>query len=162
MKDLTIFIITCGEGSLDECMGSIESQHVGSKSRPNVEVIKDVYPVSEAFNEMHKRSQTPYFIQVDADIILNKDAIDKLYQAMKKSNFLVYATVGQLYEEGFGLGGSVRCWRRCRKLPRTRPTVSSTGSGRRSSKGSTTKHSIVCLGFPKTWSTVLNGGSDWT
>ena len=112
MSDLTIFVITCGEESLDKCMESIQRQHLGGNNKPKVEIIRDVYPVNKAFNQMHKRCKTAYFIQVDADVILHEDALITLYEAMKKSSFMTYATYGQLYEEGFGLGGSVRCWRK--------------------------------------------------
>ncbi len=110
MSDLTVFILTCGEESLKQCMETLERQ--GLEDGTNIELINDVYPMSEAFNEMHRRCKTPYFIQVDADVILNDGAIDALYQNLKRSNFFIYATYGQLYEEGFGLGGSVRCWKR--------------------------------------------------
>jgi len=112
MKDLTIFILTSGEESLDECMGAIERQKTSGRTAPHIEIIKDMHPMYKAFNQMHKRCKTDFFIQVDADVILNKDAVSILYEAIKKTNFMVYAAYGQLYEEGFGLGGSVRCWKK--------------------------------------------------
>lgn len=107
--DLTIFILTTGEESLDECMDSIKRQRLSDNTEIKIEVIKDVYPVHVAFNEMHRRCRTPYFIQVDADVILKDGAIDALYQAIKRSNFFIFERFGQLYEEGFGVGGRVRC-----------------------------------------------------
>ena len=112
MKDLTIFILTSGEESLNECMESVKKQSTHGRAAPHVEIIKDVYPVHEAFNQMHTRCKTDFFIQVDADVILKNDAVVILYEAMKRASFMVYAAYGQLYEEGFGPGGSVRCWRK--------------------------------------------------
>jgi len=112
LKDLTVFVLTTGEESLSECLRAIERQNVDKDGRFTVEIIKDVYPVHEAFNEMHIRAKTPYFIQVDADVILDDGAIETLYKAAKYSSPLVCAAYGQLYEEGFGPGGSVRCWKR--------------------------------------------------
>jgi hypothetical protein len=68
--------------------------------------------MSEAFNEMHRRSKTPYFVQVDADMILNPNAVQTLYDGVCKSFPWEYAVYGPLYEEGFGVGGTVRCWKR--------------------------------------------------
>lgn len=112
MSDMTIFIITCGEDVFNECMAAIRQQTLNCKIDIPVEVIKDVYPMSEAFNEMHRRCKTPYFVQVDADIILNDDALAILYQGIKKSFFFQYVVYGQLFEEGFGAGGAVRCWKK--------------------------------------------------
>jgi hypothetical protein len=68
--------------------------------------------MSEAFNEMHRRCQTPYFVQVDGDMILKEGAITRLYEGIRRTGFFTYAVYGQLYEEGFGPGGTVRCWKR--------------------------------------------------
>ena len=112
MKDLTLFVITTGEETTEECMKALQNQKISGPGGFNIEVIKDVYPMHEAFNQMHKRSKTPYFIQVDADVILKNNAVDTLYRAAKSSSPFVYAACGQLYEEGFGPGGSVRCWKK--------------------------------------------------
>lgn len=112
MSDLTIFVITTGEESFDECIGAVKRQDLAGIREPGIEIIKDIFPVHEAFNEMHRRSKTPYFIQVDADVILDKDAVALLYKAIRRAGPFVYAAYGQLYEEGFGPGGSVRCWKR--------------------------------------------------
>lgn len=112
MDDLTVFLITCGEESLNRCMESLQKQHLSGKSSPKLEVIRDVYPMSEAFNQMHKRCKTPYFLQVDSDVVLNDGAVQALYETVRTSPFFIYAAYGQLYEEGFGLGGSLRCWKK--------------------------------------------------
>ena len=46
------------------------------------------------------------FIQVDADMILNTDAISYLYNEIRKTPFWIYRFSGSLYEEGFGKGGA--------------------------------------------------------
>ena len=112
MKDLTVFVITCGEEKLGECIEALNAQAPQSNGALKIEIIRDMHPMHIAFNEMHKRCTTPYFIQVDADVILGEGAIYTLYNAIKKSSFFTYAAYGQLYEEGFGPGGSLRCWKK--------------------------------------------------
>lgn len=112
MRDLTVFVITCGEEGLDNCLDSVKKQKLSLGSKPDIQIIRDIYPMSEAFNQMHKRCKTPYFVQVDADVILNEDAIGALYENIQKTGLFTYAVYGQLYEEGFGPGGSVRCWKK--------------------------------------------------
>lgn len=110
MPEVTLFIISCGEESFEECLEAINKQTIYDKLK--IEIIKDVYPMSRAFNAMHERCSTPYFIQVDADMILNKNACELLYNEALSTNFLTYVVYGQLYEEGFGIGGTVRCWKK--------------------------------------------------
>ena len=109
---ITVFIIHCGEESFNQCFSSIQNQKLAYNTSIKIEIIKDVYPMSEAFNEMHRQCQTPYFVQVDTDMILNEDAIQILYDEIIKTPFWIYAVYGQLYEEGFGIGGTVRCWKK--------------------------------------------------
>lgn len=71
-----------------------------------------MYPMSEAFQAMPDRCQTRYFVQVDADMVLHPHAVRTLYRSVKDSGFRTYRVQGQLYEEGFGMGGSVKCWKR--------------------------------------------------
>src|SRR3989338_9047053 len=104
MRDLTVYIITSGEASFQKSLRALEKQTLVSGKDFNIEVIRNVYPMSEAFNQMHMRCQTPFFVQVDADMILRDFAINYLYEEMRKCSFLTYVTYGQLYEDGFGIG----------------------------------------------------------
>ncbi|MDA8792855.1 hypothetical protein N9N67_06385 [Bacteriovoracaceae bacterium] len=111
-NEVTVFVVTIGEDSLDECVKAIENQTYKKDHQLPIEIIKDIFPMSEAFNEMHRRCQTKFFVQVDADVILKPEAVQTLYNAIKNKSFLTYASYASLYEEGFGVGGSVRCWRK--------------------------------------------------
>jgi len=108
LKDLTVFIISSGEETKDDCIQALENQNCLFK----IKNIHDISPMSAAFQAMPDRCDTKYFIQVDADMILNVDAVLTLYNAIKESSFLVYRVAGQLYEEGFGIGGAVKCWKK--------------------------------------------------
>lgn len=106
--DLTVFFITF----LMTNSKSLLSLRGQSYKDFYVNIIKNVSPMSEAFNEMHRRCLTPYFIQLDEDMILDKTAVERLYNAIKISSPKVYMVYGQLYQPDFGLGGSVKCWKK--------------------------------------------------
>jgi len=106
--DLTIFVISTGEETLDECEDALARQ----TRRARVERIVDVYPMSAAFQAMPDRCETPYFLQVDADMLLHENAVQRLHDAVRRSPPWVFQVSGQLFEEGFGVGGAVKCWKR--------------------------------------------------
>lgn len=68
--------------------------------------------MSAAFQAMPDRCRTRYFVQVDADMVLEPDAVERLYERIRRSGLRTYQVSGQLYEEGFGPGGAVKCWKR--------------------------------------------------
>ncbi len=108
LDDLTVFVISTGEETEADCVAALEAQNCTFR----IEHIRGVTPMSAAFQAMPDRAQTPYFLQVDADMILNPDAVSALYDAVRASPFWVYRVAGTLYEEGFGIGGAVKCWKK--------------------------------------------------
>jgi hypothetical protein len=107
-EDLTVFVVSTGEETADECMAALEAQ----TRKARVELIAGVYPMSAAFQAMPDRCETRYFLQVDADMILNEDAVERLHRAIRRSGPWTFQVSAQLYEEGFGVGGAVKCWKR--------------------------------------------------
>jgi hypothetical protein len=101
-------VIASGEDTYDECLEALHNQDCNFK----IDLIRDVYPMSKAFQTMPDQCQTRYFVQVDADIILHPHAIRTLHQAIRQTSFRIYMAYGRLYEEGFGAGGAVKCWKR--------------------------------------------------
>ena len=67
--------------------------------------------MSSAFQRMPDECNTRYFIQVDSDMILKPHAVQTLYKAISRSFFMIYMIGGQLYEEGIGISGAVKCWK---------------------------------------------------
>jgi len=108
IEDLTVFVIYSGEDIMSECIDSLNKQTCCFK----IEVIKDITPMSCAFQRMPDICRTKFFIQVDADMVLYKDSVMTLYKKIKNTLPFVYRVYGQLYEEGFGLGGSIKCWKK--------------------------------------------------
>lgn len=108
LNDLTVFVISCGEETLPACISSLENQD----STFTIQQINDITPMSAAFQAMPDRCQTPYFLQVDADMLLEPSAVQSLYLATRASPFWVYRVSASLFEEGFGVGGAVKCWKK--------------------------------------------------
>ena len=108
LSDLTVFVITTGEDTYDESLEALQNQDCAFK----IEEIRNVYPMSRAFQAMPDRCRTRYFVQADADFVLRPNTIRVLYDAIRKSGWRTYRVHAQLYEEGFGLGDAVKCWRR--------------------------------------------------
>jgi len=87
MKDLsnvlTVFVISCGENpNYNDCISALNFQSVKFKR----DVIKNYHPMSMAFQEMQTRCTTPYYVQVDEDMILANTAIEFMYNAIKSLN----------------------------------------------------------------------------
>lgn len=76
---VTAFAITTGEPSTDKCIELVRAQTVV----PLIEIIRDVTPMWRAFQEMIERCRTPYYVQVDADMLLDSDAIERLLSVMQ-------------------------------------------------------------------------------
>ena len=108
LEDLTVFVISIGEETYDDCLTALESQDCEFR----IEHINNVSPMSAAFQAMPDRCSTKFFVQVDADMILDPAAIRKLYLSTLQSPFWVYRVSAPLYEEGFGVGGAVKCWKK--------------------------------------------------
>ena len=76
--DLTVFVLTTGEPSTDECLERLRAQDVEFK----LEVIDHVAPMNAAFQAMLDRCMTSLYVQVDADMLLRPNAIRTLRQKM--------------------------------------------------------------------------------
>lgn len=82
-KDLTIFVIKSGNNpNFNDCVAAINQQTIQSE----VNIIENYAPMSVAFQEMLNRCKTPYYIQVDEDMILQPSATEKMLNAIKTSD----------------------------------------------------------------------------
>lgn len=107
--DITVCVLSAVEPPLPECLQAVEAQ-LGGPYR--VIRVHDVFPMSAAFNEMIRQSApSKYVVQVDGDVVLQSWAVQRLLEAIK-TTWWCYMAWGQLFEQGFGYGGSARIWRR--------------------------------------------------
>lgn len=107
-SELTVFLISSEEETKKDCIEALRKQTI----KFNLLEIENIYPMSLAFSQMHLRCKTKYFVQVDSDMILYPNAIEKLYLSIKKTFFFTYRVSAPLYEIGFGKGGMVKCWKK--------------------------------------------------
>jgi len=107
IDDITVFIISTGEDTTAECEEALVNQNCTF----TIKHIKDTYPMSRAFQRMPDECDTKYFVQVDSDMILKPYAVQALYNGIRKSLLNAYMVFGQLYEEGIGDSGAVKCWK---------------------------------------------------
>lgn len=105
--ELTVFVITTGEEPLDDCLAALERQTCAFR----VERVEGVHPMSAAFQAMPDRAVTPMFLQVDADMVLDEDAVERLHAALRRSAPWTYMVAGMLREDG-EVRGSLKCWKR--------------------------------------------------
>lgn len=87
MKDLsdylTVFVIDAGiNPNINACLNALKIQKIKFK----LDIIKDYSPMSAAFQEMLNRATTPYFIQVDNDMIIHHNAIEIMFQGIVQSD----------------------------------------------------------------------------
>lgn len=80
LDDTTIFVTTIGDrANFDDCMQHLRAQTVAAP----IEVIDRVAPLSAAFQEMHVRCSTKFYVQIDEDMILLPDAIRRLRKSIQ-------------------------------------------------------------------------------
>lgn len=78
-NQFTVFVLTVGDDrNFTECLSALDSQTLPVKPR----IIRNIAPLSVALQSMIDQCQTPYYVQVDEDMILYKSAIQVLVEAM--------------------------------------------------------------------------------
>ncbi|NNE07275.1 MAG: hypothetical protein HKN20_01810 [Gemmatimonadetes bacterium] len=77
-NELTVFVITVGAPSFDECRRRIAAQDC----RFRTVVVDRVAPMSRALQRMIDQCETPFFVQVDEDMLLEQFAVRSLYERM--------------------------------------------------------------------------------
>jgi glycosyltransferase involved in cell wall biosynthesis len=85
IDELTVFVIRSGNNpNYEACVSALKNQNCSFTQ----EEIVNVSPMSAAFQQMIERCDTPYYVQVDEDMVLDSNAIERLYFSIKttKSN----------------------------------------------------------------------------
>lgn len=91
----TLFVATIGdEENFRDCMAHLRAQSV---QRP-IEIVDHVAPMSAAFQQMLERCTTPYYVQVDEDMILFPDAIATLERLLAKQPAQVAMVCAPLWD----------------------------------------------------------------
>lgn len=76
MINTTVFVLSRNEPTLKDCIYALEKNKYFDQVQ--VEFIKNISPVNEALNTILDRVDTPYYVQVDADMVLYPFALGRL------------------------------------------------------------------------------------
>jgi glycosyltransferase involved in cell wall biosynthesis len=93
-SEVTVFVSTVGSIEFDACMDALRAQDC----RFRLGIVRNVAPMSAAFQMMMDSCSTPYYVQVDEDMHLYPSAISTLYEDIQKSNPLVLLNCRPLME----------------------------------------------------------------
>jgi hypothetical protein len=79
-SDVTALVLSLGEDTTGRAIASVNAQ-----THPVVDVVlvKNVSPFHRALNQGVALVRTPYFVQVDADMVLDKDCVAALFDCME-------------------------------------------------------------------------------
>lgn len=93
-KSLTVFVSTVGYPTLEKCLHHLHEQDC----RFRLKVVDHVAPMPAAFQRMIDQCETPYFVQVDEDMLLYPHAIRSLYAHMSQTEPNVAQLVYALFD----------------------------------------------------------------
>jgi hypothetical protein len=92
--EVTVFISTIGASSLPACLAHLAQQD----SRFRLRMVENVAPMSAAFQVMVDTCDTPYYVQVDEDMLLHPDAVRRLHASIRSAQANVALVVAYLYD----------------------------------------------------------------
>ena len=105
-SDVSAVLLTMGETTTERALASIERQTLHPAETI---VVEGVTPFSAAIAAAVERVRTPYFVQVDADMILDDTCFERLRRGMSDG---VAIACGGLRDPLLGTIGAVKLFRR--------------------------------------------------
>jgi glycosyltransferase involved in cell wall biosynthesis len=91
---VTVFVSTVGADSYPACRENLRLQDCRFK----LGIIRRVAPMSAAFQRMVDRCETPFFVQVDEDMLLYPHAVRSLYEWIAAEPESTVIAIGELYD----------------------------------------------------------------
>jgi hypothetical protein len=91
---VTVFVTTVGAPTFEACIAHLRQQDCDFA----IEIIDHVAPMAAAFQRMIDRCRTPFYVQVDEDMLLRPHAIRALYQHIRAAPAEVAEVVGLLFD----------------------------------------------------------------
>ena len=79
MSDVTAIVLATGEATLDRALASVRAQ---TYELADTVIVEGVTPFHRAFNAGAAAVRTPYFVQVDADMVLDPTCVADLRELM--------------------------------------------------------------------------------
>ena len=94
---LDVFVRECGEETLNAAVEAIEAQYAGQ-----IQIIRNVRPVSDSFNVVLEAASKDYFLIVDADVVIDPEAIPRMVDRMTRLGSDVAIVMPLLWDEFLG------------------------------------------------------------
>lgn len=91
---VTVFVTSVGAATATTCLDHLREQDCTFTLR----LIEGVAPMNAAFQQMLDECRTPYYVQVDEDMLLYPHAIRTLYESMVNAAPDVAVTAADLYD----------------------------------------------------------------
>jgi hypothetical protein len=91
---VTVFVTTVGAPTFEACLAHLRQQDCEF----GIEIIDHVAPMAAAFQRMIDHCRTPFYVQVDEDMLLRPHAIRALYQHIQAAPAEVAEVVGLLFD----------------------------------------------------------------
>ncbi len=92
--EVTVFVTTVGAPTFVACLEHLRRQD----STFALEIIERVAPISAASQRMIDRCRTPFYVQVDEDMLLRPAAVRSLHQHIRAAPATVAEVVGYLFD----------------------------------------------------------------
>jgi len=106
--DVTAVVFTCDPSPLlEECLAAVRAQTLPAH---RIEIVRNVTPISRAFQTGFERVQTPYFASVDDDMILHPRCFEQLHYLLTRSSERAEVVLG-LEDPLLGLIGGIHFYR---------------------------------------------------
>lgn len=103
-----VIIVTCGEPQFEACWYSVNNQSL----KPNtIDIVRDVHPMSAAFNEVLRLFRCDYSVKVDADMVLDPHALETLYDDINSSEDNVFGIGYCLRDPYYGRIGHIKIYK---------------------------------------------------
>lgn len=119
MSDVSAAFLTIGEPTAERAMASIEAQSLAARE---IVTVENVSPFYRALNEAALSISAPYFVQVDADMILDPGCFAELRAAVRPDTGIV---VGELRDAMIGQVVGVKLFRTaCFKVSKLHDSIS--------------------------------------
>jgi len=91
---VTVFVTTVGAPTFEACLRHLEEQDCAFR----MQIIDHVAPMNVAFQRMLDECRTPYYVQVDEDMLLHPHAVRTLYEAIVGAGPKAAMYVAALYD----------------------------------------------------------------
>jgi len=96
-NEVTVFLISCGDINYPYAKDALMHQDCSFILKE----IKNIAPMSKAFQMMIDNCTTPYYIECDEDMILKENAVSRLYEAIKESSDKIFMVCFPLWDHIF-------------------------------------------------------------